>query len=136
MAEEVNDLESHKHCIIIIVSVIKSLMVFLKTEETKACPTVLSCFKLLCTFSYLLNSAEAEDVKLHVDMRLADQRCVSPNVLPLKLAALVGRIRVVSEEWPGWHVRTCWAPFFSVNGWVYSCGHATLVFCVSISSAI
>lgn len=38
-------------------------------EEINACLTVLSCSKLLCAFSYLLNSVEAKDVKLHVEMR-------------------------------------------------------------------
>lgn len=32
--------------------------------------TVLSCSKLLYTFSYLLNSVEAKDVKLCIKMRL------------------------------------------------------------------
>lgn len=37
---------------------------------------------------------ETEDVKLHVEMMLADQWCVSSNILPPKLATLVGRIGV------------------------------------------
>lgn len=64
--------------------------------ETKARLAVLSCSKLPCTFSYLLNSGEAKDVKLHVGMRLADQQCVSSNFSPLKLARFVGRIIVMS----------------------------------------
>lgn len=70
--------------------------------EAKARLTVLSCSKLPWAISYLLNSGEAKDVKLHIEMRLADQWCVSFNLLPLKLATFVGRIIVMSKGWPGW----------------------------------
>lgn len=70
-------------------------------EETKAYLTVLSCSKLLYTFSYLLNSAEVKADKLYIEMRLADQFCVSSNILPLKLAIFIVIIMVISEKWPG-----------------------------------
>lgn len=72
MAEEVNDLEFHKHCIIII-SVIKSLMVFLKNGRGKCWSHCSLMLRAALYLLYLLNSLEARDVKLHVEMRLADQ---------------------------------------------------------------
>lgn len=65
-------------------------------EEGKACLTVLSCSKLFCNFSYLLNLVEAQDVKLHIEMKLADHWCVSSNI-SLKLATFIERMRVVVQ---------------------------------------
>ena len=79
-------------------SVIKPLMVSLKYGRDKSHLAVLSCSKLPSTFSYLLNSGEAKDVKPYVEMRLAGQWCVSSNLSALKLATFVGRIIVMSEE--------------------------------------
>lgn len=65
-------------------------------EEGKACLTVLSCSKLFRNFSYLLNLVEAQDVKLHIEMKLADHWCVSSNI-SLKLATFIERMRVVVQ---------------------------------------